>query len=86
MEAFDDNSMPDDRNTEKEKKRQKISVKVCFIMKSTMYYSVHQMSTNNPELRIYIFFRYLFDNSIALPYSLSMAEENNEKEKRDKNY
>ena len=71
----------------KKKGDKKISVKVCFIMKSTMYYSVHQMSTNNPELRIYnFFFRYLFDNSIALPYSLSMAEENNEKEKRDKNY
>ena len=43
------------------------------------------MSTNNPELRIYnFFFRYLFDNSIALPYSLSMAEENNEKEKETK--
>ena len=41
MEAFDDNSMPDDRNTEIEKKRQKISVKDGFIMKSTMYYSVH---------------------------------------------
>ena len=33
MEAFDDNSMPDDRNTEKEKKRQKVRVKVCFRMK-----------------------------------------------------
>ena len=76
MEAFDDNSMPDDRNTEKEKKRQKISVKVCFIMKSTTYYRVHHMSTNNPELWIYKKnFRYFFfyeigafdDNSIGLP-------------------
>jgi hypothetical protein len=90
MEAFDDNSMPDDRNTEKEKK---ISVKVCFIMKSTTYYSVHHMSTNNSNknkstknfLDIFFYEIGAFENnSIGLPHSLSMPEESTKKEKETK--